>query len=102
MEYNINHMTPVLFGLDTSKQTGAKLKALGCNKVLFVYDQGVKKAGIVDQIINNVKEAGIQVAVFDGVKADPPDNTIDEGAAIGRRENVDAVVAVGGGSTMDT
>jgi alcohol dehydrogenase len=101
MEYNINHMTPVLFGTDTSKQTGAKLKALGCNKVLFVYDLGVKKAGIVDKIIDNVKEAGIKVAVFDGVKPDPPDNIIDEGAEIGRRENVDAVVAVGGGSTMD-
>jgi alcohol dehydrogenase len=102
MEYNINHMTPVLFGIDTSKQTGAKLKALGCNKVLVVFDQGVKKAGIGDKIIDNIKEAGIKVVVFDGVQADPPDNTIDAGAEIARKENVDAVVAVGGGSTMDT
>ncbi len=102
MEYNINHMTPVLFGADTSKQTGARLKSLGCRKVLFVYDQGIKKAGIVDKVINSVKEAGIAVALFDGVKADPPDTVLDEGAEIGRKENVDGVVGIGGGSTMDS
>jgi alcohol dehydrogenase len=102
MEYNINHMTPVLFGADTVKQTGARLKALGCKKVLFVYDQGVKKAGIVDKVADSVKAAGIAVAVFDKVIADPPDTTLDEGAEIGRKENVDGVVGIGGGSTMDS
>src|SRR5512141_2671888 len=102
MEYNINHLTPVLFGAGTSQQTGARLKTLGCRKVLFVCDQGVKKAGIVDKVIDSVKQAGIDIAIFDGVQADPPDNTLDEGAEIGRREDVDGVVAVGGGSTMDT
>jgi alcohol dehydrogenase len=102
MEYNINHMTPVLFGTDTSKQTGQRLKMLGCKKVLFVYDQGIKNAGIADKVIASVKEAGINVAVYEGVQADPPDTTIDEGAIIGRREQVDGVVGVGGGSTMDT
>ena len=102
MEFNINHMTPVLFGPDTSLQTGARLKALGCTKVLVVYDEGIKKAGIPDKIIASIKEAGIGVAVYEGVKADPPDYTIDEGAEIGRKEQVDGVVAIGGGSSMDT
>jgi alcohol dehydrogenase len=102
MAFNINHMTPALFGEGTSLQTGERLKAQGCKKVLAVYDQGVKKAGITDKILESIKEQGIEIAVFDGVKADPPDTMIDEGAEIGRKANVDGVVGIGGGSTMDT
>ena len=102
MAFNINHMTPVLFGEDTSLQTGERLKTLGCKKVLAVYDQGVKQAGITDKIIDSIKEQEIEVAVFDGVKPDPPDTMIDEGAEVGRKAGVDGVVGIGGGSTMDT
>jgi alcohol dehydrogenase len=102
MAFSINHMSPVFFGTDASLQTGQRLKMFGCKKVLFVYDRGVKQAGIPDKIIAGVKEQGIEVAVYDGVQADPPDTTIDEGAEIGRKEKVDGVVGVGGGSTMDT
>jgi alcohol dehydrogenase len=75
---------------------------MGVTHALFVFDQGVKKAGIPDKIIVGVKEAGIQVSIFDGVQADPPDFTVDQGAEIGRKADVDAVVGVGGGSAMDT
>lgn len=102
MVFNINHMTPVLFGEGTSLQAGERLKMMGCTKVLAVYDQGVKVAGITDKIIEAIKEQGIEVAVFDGVKADPPNTMIDEGAEVGRKAKADGVVAIGGGSTMDT
>ena len=102
MAFNINHMTPALFGEGTSLQTGERLKALGCKKVLAVYDQGVKQAGITDKIIESIEEQEIEVAVFEGVKADPPDTMIDEGAEVGREAGVDGVVGIGGGSTMDT
>ena len=59
MAFNINHMTPALFGEDVSLQTGERLKTLGCKKVLVVYDQGVKQAGITDKIIESIKEQEI-------------------------------------------
>ena len=102
MAFNINHMTPALFGEGTSLQTGERLKTLGCKKVLAVYDQGVKNAGITDKILNSIREQEIEVAVFEGVKPDPPDTMIDEGAEVGREAGVDGVVGIGGGSTMDT
>ena len=102
MAFNINHMTPALFGEGTSLQTGERLKTLGCKKVLAVYDKGVEQAGITDKIIKSIKEQEIEVVVFDGVKADPPDTMIDEGAEVGRKAKVDGVVGIGGGSTMDT
>ncbi len=101
-EFMINFGVPVLFGVDTSLKTGEQLKMRGVKKALFVYDQGIKKAGIPDKIIKAVKDAGIEVAVFEDVKADPPISTLELGAEFGRKAGSDAVVAIGGGSSMDT
>jgi alcohol dehydrogenase len=102
MPFNINHMTPVLFGQNMSLRAGNRLKDLGATKVLCVYDQGIKKAGIPDRIIKNIKALGMQVVVYEGVQPDPPDFTVEECAEVGRKAEVDAVVGIGGGSTMDT
>lgn len=93
---------PILFGQGVSKVIGEKLKEFGCNKVLVVYDKGVKAAGIVDKILGYIHEAGIKTVCYDGVLADPPDYTINEAGALGVAEKVDSVVAVGGGSSLDT
>ena len=102
MPFNINHMTPVLFGANMSLRAGNRLRDLGCTKVLCVYDQGIKKAGIPDKIIKNIKSLGIGVVVYEGVQPDPPDFTVEECAEVGRKAEVDGVVAIGGGSSMDT
>jgi alcohol dehydrogenase class IV len=99
---SFSRTVPVLFGPGASLQTGLKVKELGAQKVLCVYDQGIKSAGIADKIIDNLKAAGLQVVIFDGVKADPPDTIINEAAVMANEEQVDGVVGVGGGSTMDT
>jgi alcohol dehydrogenase len=102
MPFNINHLTPVLFGANMSLRTGMRLKGMGCKKVLFVYDQGIKKAGIPDKIVANCEALGIKTYFYEDVKADPPDYTVEECAEIGRKAKVDGVVAIGGGSSMDT
>lgn len=102
MIFNISHVTPVLFGEGSSLQAGDRMAGFGCKKVLAVYDQGVKNAGITDTIIKSLRGKGIEIAVFDGVKADPPDTVVDAAAEMARRENIDGVIGIGGGSTMDT
>lgn len=102
MPFSVNHLTPLFFGPHMSLRTAMRLREFGVTKVLFVYDQGVKKAGIPDPIIKNVEALGIKVSVYEGVLADPPDYTIDEAAEIGLRDQVDGVVGLGGGSSMDT
>lgn len=102
MPFSVNHLTPLFFGLHMSLRTGMRLKQLGATSVLFIYDQGIKKAGIPDPIIKNVKALGMKVCVYEGVQPDPPDYTVDEAAAVGIKEGVDAVVGLGGGSSMDT
>jgi len=93
---------PLLFGRGVSGAVGEKLKEFGCKKVLVVFDQGVKSAGIASKITGHINAAGINTACYDSVLADPPDYTINEAGALGVAEKVDGVVAVGGGSAMDT
>lgn len=93
---------PLLFGRGVSGAVGEKLGELGCKKVLVVFDQGVKSAGIAVRITDHINAAGIDTVCYGGVQADPPDYTVNEAGALGVAEKVDGVVAVGGGSAMDT
>lgn len=102
MIFDITPKAPVLFGAGASMRTGMKLREFGCKKVFCVYDPGIKAAGIAGRIIDNIKAAGIEVIEYGDVVPDPPDTLIEEAAELARKENPDCVVAVGGGSSMDT
>lgn len=93
---------PILYGSGTSKAVGEQLKKFGCKKVLLVFDKGVQAAGIVDKVLGYIEDAGIMTVLYDGVQSDTPDYTVDEAGELAIRENVDGVVAVGGGSAIDT
>ncbi len=93
---------PLLFGTGTSKMLGDKLKEFGCKKVLVVYDMGIKNSGIADKIVKIINAAGLQTVEYDGVQADPPDWSVNEAGELGIREQVDGVVGIGGGSSLDT
>ena len=102
MQFTISTKSTVFFGENTSGQVGEKVKALGCSKVLCVYDQGVKDAGIADSIAKSLENAGLTVVRYGGVLPDPPDTMVNECGELARKEMVDGVVGVGGGSTLDT
>jgi len=93
---------PILFGAGTHKRAGEELRHLGVTKALVVCDKGVKSAGLVEKVLNYIHGSGIETVVYDNVQADPPDWSCEEAADIGRREKVNGVVAIGGGSSLDT
>ena len=93
---------PILFGKGTSGLIGEKLKEFGCNKVLVIYDRGIQSSGIADRIISIIEGAGIKTVSFADVLADPPDWSVEAAGALGVSENVDGVVGLGGGSSLDT
>ncbi|MGB9887169.1 MAG: iron-containing alcohol dehydrogenase [Moorellales bacterium] len=101
MAYYISRTSPILFGAGAAQDTGAKVKELGCKRVLLVTDQGIRKAGIADRVQRSLEGAGLEVVVYDRVPPDPPDYLIEEAADLARREAIDGIVAVGGGSVMD-
>lgn len=94
--------TTLHFGKDVLTSLGSKLKEYG-NKVLLVYGKGsVKKSGLYDQVTEYLKSAGLEVFEYSGIKSNPIIEDVDSAAAIGRRHNVDVILAVGGGSIIDS
>ncbi|MFZ5643393.1 MAG: iron-containing alcohol dehydrogenase [Bacillota bacterium] len=93
---------PTVMGSGASLRTGLEVRQLGCKKVLVVYDKGLKAAGIADTIVENIENAGVKTICFDGVLPDPPDTMMEEAAEIARKEAVDGIVAIGGGSAIDS
>ena len=93
---------PVLFGTGAAGLTGERLKMLGCKKTLVISDKGVKAAGVVDKVIGNIEAAGIETICYDEVVADVPDYSVNAAAEFALSKDVDSIVAVGGGSSLDT
>jgi len=94
--------TVVHFGSGAAEALVDRVKEYGGSKVLVVSDQGVKKAGLLEQVLGRIGQAGLPVAVFDDVEPDPGLETIMCGAAICTAARCDLIVALGGGSPMDT
>ena len=102
MNFNLASLPRVIFGEGVSSQTGAEVSSMGIKKVIFIYDKGVKDAGLADGILNSLEGAGISAIPFDKVLPDAPDTLVEEAAALARNERVEGIVCIGGGSAMDT
>ena len=69
--------------------------------VLIVTDSGFLSTGLVDPILANVRGAGLTVQIFSEVVADPPEAVVLQAAAFARQHQIDVVIGLGGGSSMD-
>ena len=94
--------TDIYLGYGVRHTLAAKLQALGAKQAFFVTDPGIKSAGILDEIVNTVRAADIQVTVFDRVKADSGSALIDSAAEEMKASGADVVIGLGGGSSLDT
>lgn len=101
MEFMFGIPTFVQFGSGVAKKTGEVAKELGAKKIFFVYDQGVKAAGLVDTVLTSLKNSDLDVMEYDGVLPNPPDTIIEEAATKAKEFNADVIVALGGGSSID-
>lgn len=99
---NWNQFCPTFFGTGSSTLIGDKAKELGMKKVMVVTEADLIKFKVATKVIDTLKEAGLEVCVFDQCKADAPSDICDAGAAFARDNNIDGIVAVGGGSSIDT
>lgn len=91
----------VYFGKNQLKYLPEELLKLG-KKVLLVYGGGsIKKNGLYDAVIALLKDHAIEVFELSGVEPNPRHTTANKGAQICKKENIDVVLAVGGGSTID-
>ena len=93
--------TKIIIGAGSFKKLGAEAKALGKNAMLVSYQPGLFPRELVDKAIQDLKQNGIEVFLFDKMAPNPRSTTIDEGAEIVRQKKIDLVIGMGGGSVMD-
>ena len=95
--------TYFLFGKDEEKNTGKYVKKFGGSKVLIHYGGGsVVRSGLLDRIRHSLEEENIEYVELGGVKPNPRSGLVYEGIELCKKEKVDFVLAVGGGSTIDS
>ncbi len=102
---NFEFYTPtrVIFGKDTETRTGEMLKKYGVKKVLIHYGGGsVVRSGLLDRVKKSIDEVGIPYVELGGVVPNPRLSKVYEGIDICKKEGVDFILAVGGGSAIDS
>lgn len=95
--------TRVVFGKDAHLRAGSLIQELRCKKVLVHYGgKSAQKSGLLDEVFASLKEAGVDYIALGGVVPNPRLSKVYEGIDLCRREGVDFILAVGGGSVIDS
>ena len=101
MQFVFHNPTKVYFGTDQLKNLPLELKHFG-TRVLLVYGGGsIKKNGLYDEILKLCNENHLKIFELAGVEPNPRHTTVNRGVALCRKEHVDVILAVGGGSSID-
>ena len=102
---NFTQYTPteVVFGKGTENEAGREVKKWGGSRAILVYGKGsVVRSGLLGRVENSLKEEGVDYVEFGGAKPNPTLAHAEEGAALAAKKHCDFVLAVGGGSAIDT
>lgn len=95
--------TEYVFGPDTETRAGELSKEKLGNRLLIVYGGGsAERSGLLGRVRRSLTDSGIQFQELGGVKPNPTDDLVYQGIELCRREGLNAVLAVGGGSAIDT
>lgn len=94
---------PLVFaGPNSALNLCNNIQQLGMKKVLIVTDEVLLKLGVIQPLQSQLEQAGVQVNIFSEVKPDPTFEVVDKGIQLFKSSKSDSVLAVGGGSTIDT
>lgn len=90
------------FGKDVTQKLGEETVKFG-KKVLLVTGQGsVKKSGAYDKVVAVLRDSNCDILEYSGIKSNPLIDNVNEAAAMARERNIDVIVALGGGSVIDS
>lgn len=102
---NFTFWTPTkfVFGKDTERRAGELVKEFSGKKLLLVYGGGsVARSGLLDRVKNALDAQELPYVELSGIKPNPTDDRVYEGIELVRNEGIDFILAVGGGSVIDT
>ncbi len=100
--FTIYNPTTLHFGRDVIHKLGKVISGYG-RKVLLVYGkESIKKNGVYEQVIAQLHSSGAEIFEYKGIKSNPVIEDVDAAASLGREKQVDVILAVGGGSVIDS
>ncbi|MBN2540575.1 MAG: iron-containing alcohol dehydrogenase [Bacilli bacterium] len=103
LNFSFYSPTEFVFGKDTELQVGTLLKYYKAKKVLIHYGSGsIKRSGLFDRVVQTLEEEKIEFVELGGVVPNPRDTLVYEGIELCKAEGVDFILAVGGGSAIDS
>lgn len=94
--------TRIVYGTGCIKNLPDEIRQMKHERPLIITDKGLIAAGIVKHITDILEEANIEYEIFDGIQPNPRDTTVMEAAKFAEEKNIDMLIAIGGGSSMDT
>lgn len=92
----------VIFGVDSRKRTGQKLKEYGATKVVFIYDAVMGSLGHAAEMEEIIRQAGLAVIPYEAEVGEPTYAMVNRLADFVMEQQADGIVGLGGGATMDT
>lgn len=102
-DFNFYTPTQVVFGKKGEDKVGELINALNCKKVLVHFGgNSAKKSGLLDRVFDSLTQAGIDYVSLGGVVPNPRLSKVYEGIDLCKKENVDFILAIGGGSVIDS
>jgi alcohol dehydrogenase YqhD (iron-dependent ADH family) len=102
-DFIYNTPTTVHFGRGKEKEVGRIIAGYGYKKIMMQYGKNsIKTTGLYDVVMTSLKEASIEVVEKGGVEANPKIEFVRDAISLARKENVELVLAVGGGSVIDS
>ncbi len=101
MTYVMHVPTKLVFGVGSINELGKEARQFGKKAMVVTYPD-IRRVGLLDRIINELESNGLDVIVFEKVQPNPRHTMVDEGANLARKEKIDIVIGLGGGSAMDS
>ncbi len=92
----------LIFGVGALSELGKEAKELGRKALVVTGRDSMKQGGVLTKVTDDLNKSGVDSIIFDKVVPNPRAATIDEGAQLVRKEGIDFIIGLGGGSTMDT
>ena len=100
--FEFHNPTRIIFGKGVAQGVGQEASSLGKNCLLVTGRQSARKTGVYDLVRNSLESEGIQVTDLSGIQSNPVLSKVYEGIEAARNGNIEFIVALGGGSVMDT
>ena len=103
MKFDFRNPTRILFGEDQEKEVGKLLQDYGTKRVLLLYGGGsIKRSGLYDIVVRSLTESQIEFVALGGVRPNPTASFVREALKLVKEKKIDFLLAVGGGSVIDT